>query len=196
MQIAILGGGAMGAPLAAILRAAGRQVDSLGRSDDPAPAISKAETVVMALKYEQALAFVRRPGMAGALAGKVVIDITNPLAQDFMSLTIGHETSAGEELARALPGAHVIKAFNTIFASVLADHAAGKRCTLPVFIAGDDEGAVDKVAGLVSETGLQAIRAGALSNSRYLEPMTELMIQFGYGLGHGDRIGFSLRAAA
>lgn len=196
MQIAILGKGNMGAPLATILRNAGHQVDSLGSSDDPTAALQKAEIVILALKYEQALAFAAKPGMAQALAGKVIIDITNPLAPDFMSLTVGHVTSGAEEIAHALPAAHVVKAFNTIFAPVLADHAEGKPCTLPIFVSGDDEAAMDTVAKLVGEMGLKATKAGALSNARYLEPMTEMMIQFGYGLGHGDRIGFTLSAAA
>lgn len=196
MQIAILGKGNMGAPLARILRDAGHQVANLGRTDNPVEALTTAATVVLALKYEQALALAARPGIAEALAGKVVIDITNPLAPDFMSLTIGHETSGGEELARALPDAHVVKAFNTIFAAALADHADGTACTLPVFVAGDDPDAVKTVSDLVRDMGLTPVAAGGLSNARYLEPMTEMMIQFGYGLGHGDRIGFALRAAA
>ena len=57
-----------------------------------------------------------RPALAGRLAGKVVIDITNPLTADYMGLTIGHDTSAAEEIAKAVPGAEVIKAFNTVFA--------------------------------------------------------------------------------
>lgn len=196
MQIAIIGQGNMGKPLAALLASAGHAVDTLGRDDDALAALMRAEAVVLAVKYEQALALAVQPGIAAALAGKLVIDITNPLSADFMSLTVGHETSGSEELARALPGARVVKAFNTIFASVLADHAAGQRCTLPILVAGDEPAAAEAVAGLVRDMGLQPVMAGALSNARYLEPMTEMMIQLGYGLGHGDRIGFALVKAA
>ena len=129
-------------------------------------------------------------------AGKIVIDITNPLAPDFMSLTVGHETSGAEAIARALPETRVVKALNTIFASVLEDHADGKTCTLPVFVAGDDPEAVSGVVELLRDMKLVAIPAGGLSNARYLEPMTEMMIQFAFGLGHGDRIGFTLSKAA
>ena len=196
MQIAILGTGNMGAPLARILTDAGHDVGSFGSKDDPSPALATADFVVLALKYEQALAVAAQPGIADALAGKTVIDITNPLAPDFMSLTVGHKTSGAEEIARALPQSQVVKAFNTIFASVLADHADGKTCTLPVFVAGDDPAAVDAVVALVQDMKLTAINAGRLSNARYLEPMTEMMIQFGYSLGHGDRVGFTLSEAA
>jgi len=196
MQIAILGNGNMGAALTRILKNAGHDVASFGSKDDPLDGLASADLVVLALKYEKALAVAALPGIADALAGKTVIDITNPLAPDFMSLTVGHETSGAEEIARALPQSQVVKAFNTIFASVLADHADGKTCALPVFVAGDDPAAVDAVVALVQDMKLVAIRAGSLSNARYLEPMTEMMIQFGYGLGHGDRVGFILSEAA
>ncbi|MXN17721.1 NADP oxidoreductase [Pseudooceanicola sp. GBMRC 2024] len=196
MQIAILGKGNMGTPLAALLRTAGHRVDSLGRLDDPLTALSQAQVVLLALRYEQALALVAQPAIRQALSGKTVIDITNPLAEDFMSLTTGHSTSGAEELARLLPASAVVKAFNTIFAAVLEDHATGRPCKLPVFVAGDDGMAVATVTSLVQDMNLRAIAAGALTNARYLEPMTEMMIQLGYGLGHGDRIGFALEAAA
>lgn len=196
MKIAVLGKGNMGAPLARILSAAGHDVTGLASKDDPSEALAQADMIVLALKFEQALALLERPGISRALAGKTVIDITNPLAPDFMSLTVGHDSSGAEELARAMPGAHVVKAFNTIFAGVLADHADGKTCPFPVFVAGDDAASIDAVVGILQDMGLEAVRAGGLSNARYLEPMTEMMIQFGYGLGHGDRIGFSLSKAA
>lgn len=196
MNIAILGKGNMGAPLARIVQAAGHQVDSFGSADDPRSALTEADAVIFAMKYDQALAFAARPGVAEALRGRIVIDITNPLAPDFMSLTVGHDTSGGEEIARLLPGARTVKAFNTIFASVLADHADGKPSALPVFVAGDDAAAVDAVTELIGGMGFETIAAGPLSNARYLEPMSEMMIQLGYGLGHGDRIGFALRQAA
>ena len=196
MQIAILGRGKMGAPLARILKCVGHDVASFGSKDDPSEGLAKADFVVLALKYEQALAVAARSGVARALAGKTVIDVTNPLAPDFMSLSVGHETSGAEVIARALPETHVVKALNTIFASVLEDHADGKTCTLPVFVAGDDPEVVCAVVELLRDMKLTAIRAGGLSNARYLEPMTEMMIQLAYGLGHGDRIGFTLSEAA
>ncbi len=195
MQITILGKGNMGAPLAELASAAGHSVASLGSQDDARAAIAAADVVFLAMKYEQALTFARNANTAELLRGKIVVDITNPLAADFMSLTVGHDSSGGEEIAKALSGASVIKAFNTIFASVLADHVSGKKTSIPIFVAGDEEAAVNKVLSLVRTMGLEAIGAGSLSNARYLEPMTEMMIQLGYGLGHGDRIGFVLQKA-
>jgi predicted dinucleotide-binding enzyme len=196
MKIVILGKGNMGTPLARLVQAAGHQVDSFDSKTDPVAALQDAELVVLALKYEPALALAGNAAVVAALAGKVVVDITNPLAADSMSLTIGHTSSAAEEIARCLPGTRVVKAFNTMFAGLLHKRAEGGAVDVPVFVAGDDEASVQMVAEFVRGVGFMAIPSGPLSNARYLEPMAELMIQLGYGLGHGDRIGFTLRNEA
>lgn len=192
MKIVILGKGNMGKPLMAMAQKAGHIVDAFTSQEDAKPKIKDAEIVFLATKYGQALEYLSIQENRDALDGKIIIDITNPLSADFMSLTIGHNTSAGEEIAKLIPNSRVIKAFNTIFASVLAKQAEGANVPTPVFIAGDDSEAIDIVAKLANEFGLEAIKSGALSNARYLEPMTEMMIHLGYGLGHGDMIGFAL----
>ena len=75
---------------------------------------------MLATAYGEAVAALNA---VGDLRGKAVIDITNPLTADYMGLTVGHSTSAAEEIAKAVPGAEVVKAFNTVFAQVLADGA-------------------------------------------------------------------------
>lgn len=192
MNIVILGQRDMGTPLAQMARAAGHATLAFGSRNDPRQALRTAELVILATKYEQALALTESPGMVEALSGKVMVDITNPLAPDFMSLTVGHTTSAAEEIARRLPGARVVKAFNTVFASLMAQRASGASVAVPVFVTGDDTQAVATVAELARAFGFEAIEGGALPNARYLEAMCEFMIQLGCGLGHGDRIGFGL----
>ncbi|HEX8471089.1 MAG TPA: NAD(P)-binding domain-containing protein [Brevundimonas sp.] len=192
MNIAILGKGNMGAPLAELMEKAGHSVTRLGRHDDAVPALNTAALVVLALKYEQVLDLAGKPGVVAALSGKIVLDMTNPLAADYMSLTIGHSTSAAEEIAKRLPDAHVVKAFNTVFAGLLARRAAGENVGVPVFVAGDDAGSVDIVLSLATSIGFEALNGGSLSNARYLEPMAEFMIQLAYGLGHGAEIGFAV----
>ncbi len=196
MKIVVLGKGHMGGPLAALSRKAGHEVASFGREGAPVAALAGADIVVIATKYPQAIELVGKPAVTQALAGKVVIDVTNPLADDFMSLTVGHTSSAAEEIAARLPGARIVKAFNTVFAAVLAARAEGQPVSVPVFVAGDEGDAVDTVVALVEAFGLKAVRAGGLRNARYLEPMTEQLIQLGYGLGMGDRIGFGIVTAA
>lgn len=129
----------------------------------------------------------------GGAQGKTLIDISNPLAADYMSLTIGHTTSAGEELAKLAPKARVVKAFNSVFASVLqsGDAQIGGQ-GVQVFVAGDDSSAKGEVSALVKVMGFEAVDVGALSNSRYLEPLTELLIQMAYGRGLGTGIAFKL----
>lgn len=196
MNIVILGKGNMGTPLATLAASAGHSVIALSSKEAPEEALKMADIVILAMKYEQALAFTAASGIADILAGKVVIDVTNPLSADFMSLTLGYSTSAAEEIAKQLPAAKMVKAFNTVFAAILALHAEGAPSQIPVFVAGDDTEANGIVNDLARSFHFETIMAGGLSNARYLEPMTEMMIHLGYGLGHGDKIGFGLIQAA
>ena len=118
------------------------------------------------------------------MAGKVLVDISNPISADYKTLVIGHTTSAAEEIQALAPEAIVVKAFNTIFAQLLpAEARQGK--TLQVFVASDDEAAKGQVSGLAQSVGFEAVNAGSLSNSRFIEPIGEMNIHFGYFLGKG-----------
>jgi predicted dinucleotide-binding enzyme len=143
------------------------------------------DLIVLATGYADAAGAL---GAVGNLTGKVVIDITNPLTADYMGLTVGHSTSAAEEIARAVPGAHVVKAFNTLFAQVLSQGAKLGDQALTVFYAGDDEAAKASVKALAESLGYATVDAGALKNARYLEPLAGLNIYFGYGAGRGTAI--------
>jgi predicted dinucleotide-binding enzyme len=95
------------------------------------------------------------------MSGKVVIDATNSLAADFMSLTVGHTTSGGERNAATLPGARVVKAVNTAMASTME---TGRICEVPLLlpVAGDGDLARKAVLGLATELGFDAVDMGAL----------------------------------
>lgn len=148
-------------------------------------ALGDSAVVIVATGYADAVPALQS---LGSLAGKIVIDITNPLTADYMGLTIGHNTSAAEEIARALPGAEVVKAFNTVFAPVLADGPKLNAAQVPVFFATDSERARDTVKTLIDSMGFKAVDAGGLQNARYLEPLAGLNIYFGYGAGMGTAI--------
>ena len=135
-------------------------------------------------------------GQLGGLAGKTVIDLTNPLTPDFMGLTLGHTTSAGEQVQALFPSAKVVKAFNTVFAQVLIKAAKGAKSLPTVLIAGDHRDANDAVLALARQLGFGAVVTGALSNARYLEPLAELQIQLAYGQGHGAEVGFTYAPVA
>jgi predicted dinucleotide-binding enzyme len=124
---------------------------------------------------------------AGDLKGKILIDITNPITADYKELLLGHTTSASEEIQKLAGGAHVVKAFNTIFAGLISPEARTGK-TLQVFVAGDDEDATAKVRKLAETLSFEPINAGPLSNSRFLEPIGEMNIHFGFFLGMGPTV--------
>ncbi|MGO4854788.1 NADPH-dependent F420 reductase [Phaeovulum sp. W22_SRMD_FR3] len=196
MKVAILGCGNMGAPMAELSRKAGYDVSVVGQDGDAETAIKAADLVVLALPYDPAKALLSIRSVQDALTGKVLIDVTNPLAPDYMSLTVGHDTSAGETLASMVSGTRVVKAFNKVFSDLLKGQAAGMAAPVPVYVAADDADARAQVMRFAEDLGMVAIDCGPLRNARYLEPMAEMMIQLGYGLGHGARIGFALVKAA
>ena len=103
--------------------------------------------------------------MKAAMSGKVVIDATNPLAADFMSLRVGHTTLGGERNAATLPGARVVKAFNAAMASTME---TGRICDVPLLlsVAGDDDLARKTVLGLAAELGFDAVDMGAPAGAR------------------------------
>ena len=127
----------------------------------------RGEVVILAVCYPGSLETARELG--GRLAGKVVVDISNPLNQTFDGLATAPGTLAAEEVAATAPaGTRVVKAFNTTFSGTLVEsQVAGQP--LDVLIAGDDEGAKETVAQLVRDGGLRAIDVGPLERARHLE---------------------------
>lgn len=201
MKVAVIGTGNMGSGFARAFAARG--VDVVMGHRDPAKAaslaaeigshvegggiaaaIKLADVVLLALPY-QAVAPVLAE--AGELKGKILIDITNPITADYKELLLGHTTSASEEIQKLAGGAHVVKAFNTIFAGLISPEARTGK-TLQVFVAGDDEDATAKVRKLAETLSFEPINAGPLSNSRFLEPIGEMNIHFGFFLGMGPTV--------
>ena len=151
-----------------------------------AGAAQGADVVVVATGYADAVAALRT---ADVQAGQTVIDITNPLTADYMGLTLGHSTSAAEEIAKAVPQAALVKGFNTVFAAVLAegaDFGAGRKVS--VFVASDSAPAKQQATQLATSMGFEVVDAGGLKNARYLEPLAGLNIYLGYGAGLGTAI--------
>ena len=139
------------------------------------------EVVILAVYYPGDLEIVRELG--DRLAGKVVVDISNPLNQTFDALATAPGTSAAEEVATsASAGTRVVKAFNTTFSGTLVEgQVAGQP--LDVFIAGDDEEAKETVAQLVRDGGLRAIDVGPLERARQLEGLGFIGITLQQPLG-------------
>lgn len=201
MNITVIGAGNMGSGFVKQLSAAGHRIRVTARDLDKARALAAAHAGVEALPAAQALGdsqivIVATPfGEAiaalkslGSLEGRVVIDITNPLTADYMGLTIGFDSSAAEQIAAALPGAKVVKAFNTILAQVLAQGPVFGSGPAPVYYAADEDAAKRVVHELIASIGFSPVDAGGLKNARYLEPVAGLNIYFAYGAGHGTQI--------
>ena len=185
--IAILGTGNMGKGLAGRLNG---KADIVIGSRSPAAgqlssadAAAKADIVVLALPYDAALEAAKSLN----LAGKVVVDMTNAVTSDFSGLRLGYTTSAAEEIQKVAPAAKVVKAYNTIFAGLFAVPAA-QTAKVPVFIAGNDDGAVAAVTDLVTASGFAPEKTGGLDAARLVEPVGMLNIKLAFGLGHGPGI--------
>jgi predicted dinucleotide-binding enzyme len=181
-NISIIGLGNMASTLAGRALAGGNAVEIIGR--DPAKAKEVAATLdgatvgtpgtapvgdilILAVPYASAAAVVSEYGEA--LQGKVVIDITNPVTPDFTGFVTPEGSSGAQEIAKAAAaGAHVVKAFNTLFAGVLAAGSAEGR-PLDVFIAGDDGQAKARVSAFIESLGLRPLDVGQLPMARAIE---------------------------
>jgi predicted dinucleotide-binding enzyme len=126
------------------------------------------------------------------LRGKVVIDATNPLdfSQGKPRLAVGFDDSGGEQVQRWLPGARVVKAFNTI-GSHLMVHPKMPGGPPSMFVAGDDAETKRVVSDLCTALGLEPVDSGGIEASRYLEPMCMLWVEYGMrtnGWNHAFRL--------
>ena len=208
MKVTVVGAGNMGRGIGTRAVAGGHQVEIVDH--DPAEAQSLADELgsgVTALAPGapfggQVVVFaVYYPGIKDAvqqyadqLAGKVVVDITNPVdTQTWDKLATPPGTSSAEEVQQLTPGgAPVVKAFNTTFAGTLVAGEVGGQ-QLDVLIAGDDGAAKQRVSQLVSDGGLRPIDVGPLSRAQQLEQLEQLgflhiSLQQPLDLGFGSAI--------
>lgn len=181
--ISVIGTGAMGQAIASVATRGGHAVQLLGEAD-AATAVT-GDVVVLAVPYPALDAVVAERG--ASLAGRIVVDITNPLDfSTFDSLVVPVGSSAAAELAEALPGSRVLKAFNTTFAGTLAAGTVGDQTTT-VLIAGDDADAKSTLADVVVAGGLKAVDAGALKRAHELEALGFLQLT----LAAGEKISWT-----
>ncbi|MFC8234258.1 NADPH-dependent F420 reductase [Streptomyces sp. NPDC057284] len=187
--ISIIGLGNMAGALADRALARGNAGEIIGRDPAKAKELAAAlggatvgtagaapagDIVILAVPYAGAAAVVSEYG--DALDGKVIIDITNPVSPDFKGFVTPEGSSGAQEIAKAVPaGAHVVKAFNTLFFNVLAAGPADGR-PLDVFIAGDDAQAKTRVSAFIESLGLRPMDIGQLPMARTLENVGLLMM--------------------
>ena len=188
--VSIIGNGNMGTAIGGIVAAGGNTVEYIGR--DTVGAIT-GDIVILAVPYPSVAEIVE--ARREQLAGKVVVDITNPLNfETFDSLVVPADGSATAVLAAALPESRVVKAFNTNFAATLASKTIGEQSTT-VLIAGDDDLAKQALADVVRAGGLNAVDAGSLARARELESVGFLQLTAADGEKIGRTGGCALGAA-
>jgi NADPH-dependent F420 reductase len=193
MKVAIIGAGNVGKALATSITRAGHEVtlsastpesakqaaEEVGATAAPsnAAATRDAEVVILAVPFVGAADEVAKE-IREVVAGKTVVDVTNPLKPDYSGLAT-EGSSAAEEFQKKLPEASVVKAFNTIFAS----NQANPSRDIDGFVAGDDDKAKQKVISLVESVGFSPVDVGPLQAARHLEGMA--YINIGLNAQHG-----------
>jgi predicted dinucleotide-binding enzyme len=204
MRIAIIGAGSVGGTLGqAWLKHGEEVVWGLRNAADPkyaalpkervkplAEAVEGAEIVVIATPWSATEAVVKS---LGSLAGKIVIDCTNPLGMgpDGLQLVLGFDTSAGEQVASWAPSAFVFKSLNTTGASNMGN-AADYPVKPLMLVAGDNGAKKPVVMELIGRLGFEPVDAGALKNARLLEPFAMVWVDQAMKRGRGRDFAFAL----
>ena len=208
MNIGILGSGKVGSALGAWAARVGHNVAFSSRTPEHADQAANAagagarslqlsalvalsDIILLTLPFgEIGKAF--EPVQA-RLAGKTLVDVTNPITPDHRDLTIGHRESGAETIARENPAAMIVKAFNAVFAEVYQSQDPKRNGhRISIVFCGDDANSKERVRTLIEDFGFDAVDAGPLKSSRYLEPLSLLNIHLGRELGYGTSIGFAL----
>jgi 8-hydroxy-5-deazaflavin:NADPH oxidoreductase len=189
MKIAIIGKGNVGTALCNGL--SGKHETKFGHRD-PAEPVSEAakwgEVIILAVPHNSANDAVEE--IRSYADGKIVIDVINAVGSTG-GLAISCTTSSAEEIQKKLPKAHVVKAFNTVFAQNQSVGKVGKE-QITAFIAGDDLLAKQTVAQLTKDIGFDPVDCGPLKAARYLEAMGIMIINLAYEYGMGPKIGYKL----
>jgi NADPH-dependent F420 reductase len=203
MKVAVIGTGNIGSGLGKLWAKRGHHVMFGSRTPEKAKSLASeiggnasggsvaeaarfGEVILLSVPYHAAAEAVQA---CGDLAGKVVLDCTNPLNRDMSGLVIGFDSSAAEEIAKVAKGAKVVKGLNTIFAQINQSGNPDFNGQVPsVFYCGDDSEAKGKVAQLIRDAGYEPVDSGPLRNARYIEPLAMLMIQLGYSMGLGPTV--------
>ncbi|PYQ29085.1 MAG: transmembrane reductase oxidoreductase [Acidobacteria bacterium] len=207
MRIGILGSGLMGAKLGTIFARAGhdvvfsyshsqkklqklaRDAGKHARAGTPAEAASDADAILLAVHWSRVDDVLQQ---AGDLRGKVIVSCSLPMNDDDTALVVAHTSSGSEKLAKKVPRAHVVAAFNTVPSEVLFDvFEARRRKTRPSLVyCGDNERAKRVAATLIRDTGFEPVDAGPLRIARYTEPFALLVAQLAYEGKGGPELAY------
>jgi len=207
MRIGILGSGLMGGKLGTIFARAGHQVvfsyarserklvrlareaGAKARAGTPREAAQHADAVLLAVHW---LRFDDVLKQAGDLSDKVVVTCSLPMNEDDSALVVGTTSSGAEALAKKIPKARVVAAFNTVPSEVLFDvYDTRRRARRPSLVyCGDDRRGKELAAGLIRDAGFDPVDAGPLRIARYTEPFALLVGQLAYEGEGGPELAY------
>ena len=209
MRIGILGSGLMGGKLGTIFARAGHEVvfsyarsneklkrlardaGSKARAGAPRDAAKDADALLLAVHWSR---FDDVLAQAGDLSGKVIVTCSLPMNASNTDLVVAHTSSGAEELAKKLPKARIVCAFNTIPSEVLFGvFEARRKAPRPSLVyCGDDSGSKAIAAELIRDVGFDPVDAGPLRIARYAEPFALLVAQLAYEGGGGPELAYRL----
>ena len=207
MRIGILGSGLMGSKLGTIWARAGhdvvfsyarskqklerlaREANGNARAGTPSDAARQADTLLLAVHWSRVDDVLKQ---AGDVSGKVIVTCSLPMNADDTDLAIAHTSSGAEELAKKVPKARVVSAFNTVPSEVLfAVFEARRKATKPSLVyCGDDASSKRIAAQLIRDVGFDPLDAGPLRVARYTEPFTLLIAQLAYEGKEGPELAY------
>jgi 8-hydroxy-5-deazaflavin:NADPH oxidoreductase len=209
MRIGILGSGLMGGKLGTLFARAGhnvvfsyarhqkklerlaREAGKNARAGTPAEAAQNADALLLAVHWLQLDDVLRQ---AGDLDGKIIITCSLPMNEETTELVIGRTSSGAEELAKRLPRARIVAAFNTVPGEVLSrvydTRQEGARPS--IVYCGDDRPANKVAATLIRDIGFDPVDAGPLAIARYTEPFALLIAQLAYGGKDGPELAYRI----
>jgi predicted dinucleotide-binding enzyme len=207
MRVGILGSGLMGGKLGTIWARAGHEVVfSYARSEQklkrlareakggaragtPSDAARDADALLLAVHWSRVGDVLQQ---AGDVSGKVIVSCSLPMNADDSGLAIAHTSSGAEVLAKKVPKARVVQAFNTVPSEVLFDvFAARRRTRKPSLVyCGDDARGKRVAAELIRDVGFEPVDAGPLRIARYTEPFTLLIAQLAYEGDEGPELAY------
>ncbi len=207
MRVGILGSGLMGGKLGTLFARAGHEVvfsyarskeklnelarDAKGnsRAGTPGEAAREADALLLAVHWSRIDDVLKQ---AGDLSGKVLVSCSLPLNADNTELVVAHTSSGAEELAKMIPKARVVSAFNTVPSEVLFGvYEAKRKASRPslVYCGGDKSGKA-VVAELIRDVGFDPVDAGPLQIARYTEPFAVLVAQLAYEGNGGPELAY------
>lgn len=207
MRVGILGSGLMGGKLGTILARAGHEVvfsyarseqklqrlarDTKGtaRAGTPREAAQEADAVLLAVHWSRIEDVLNQ---AGDMSGKVILTCSLPMNEDNTELVVAHTSSGAEELAKMIPKAQVVAAFQTVPSEVLFGvYAARRKARRPSLVyCGDDESGKGVAAELIRDVGFDPVDAGPLRIARYTEPFALLVAQLAYEGEGGPELAY------